>query len=306
MPNPQIIIMSNIVNPHDKFFRESFSRLEVVQNFIEEVFPDNIQKKINLDSLQLINASFTDSLLSEYIADIVYQTELNGSPALITLLFEHKSYIDAFPHWQLLRYMTNIWYEEQKQQKQCSVIIPIIIYHGESRWNKISLKNYFMTIDNDLEAFLPEFDYLLFSLNSFSDKQITSFRSTFLSVATIILKYSRAKKEVFLQMESFLVEGFKILEQQHEYEYLTSIIIYLETTTDLTINELITIFTKVSPKIKQVAMTTVDQIREHSAIESIKRAINNGINNVELLATILGLSAQKVEDVIRQIKTESK
>ena len=47
--------MTNITNPHDKFFRTSFSRLDVVRSFIEEILPKQYRDKINLDSLRLSN-----------------------------------------------------------------------------------------------------------------------------------------------------------------------------------------------------------------------------------------------------------
>ncbi len=34
----------NITNVHDKFFKDTFSRLEVAQSFIEELFPKNSKK----------------------------------------------------------------------------------------------------------------------------------------------------------------------------------------------------------------------------------------------------------------------
>ena len=52
--------MANIISPHDKFFKESFSRLEVVQSLIEEVFPLELKERINLQKLQLSNASYVD------------------------------------------------------------------------------------------------------------------------------------------------------------------------------------------------------------------------------------------------------
>ena len=85
--------MENIIpNPHDKFFKESFSRVGVAKSFIEEVFPKEIQDKMNLNSLKLSNASFIDEMLKEHFADIVYECEYQGVTATITLLFEHKSY----------------------------------------------------------------------------------------------------------------------------------------------------------------------------------------------------------------------
>jgi Putative transposase, YhgA-like len=47
--------MTNITNPHDKFFKESFSRIEVARSFIEEIFPKELSEKINLETLQLTN-----------------------------------------------------------------------------------------------------------------------------------------------------------------------------------------------------------------------------------------------------------
>ena len=68
---------------HDKFFKETFSRLEVAQSFIEETFPFDIRSKINIPSLERINSSFTDSTLKEHLADIVYRTEYAGQNALV-------------------------------------------------------------------------------------------------------------------------------------------------------------------------------------------------------------------------------
>ena len=49
-----------IDNVHDKFFKESFSRKETVKGMIQELFPENLRNKINLESLELTNNSFTD------------------------------------------------------------------------------------------------------------------------------------------------------------------------------------------------------------------------------------------------------
>jgi len=61
----------------------------------------------------LSNASYVDEDLSEYFADLVYETTFAREGVLITLLFEHKSFTE-FPQWQLLQYITNTGKEEQK------------------------------------------------------------------------------------------------------------------------------------------------------------------------------------------------
>ena len=293
--------------------QSSFSRLDVVQSFIEEVFPPEYRDNINLNSLKLSNATFIDNELSEHLADLVYQAEYAGEPALITLLFEHKSYQEDFPEGQLLRYMSNIWRDEQKQKKgkkrkNSTVVIPIIIHHGKSAWKKVSMRKQFGNPHQDLLKFLPEFDYLLFSLNDFSDVQIANFKNTFLSTAAMLLKHSRDEKAKFLQLEAFLIEKIKALDLAHENDFIGTIVYYLETVSNLTAKEIIIIFTKVSTNVNNIVMTAYEEIRleerENNTLNVLRNSIQNGIS-VELVSKLLGISVQKIEEMINKLKTSN-
>jgi Putative transposase, YhgA-like len=303
-----------IPNPHDKFFKESFSRIDVVRSFIEEVFPDYLRDNINLDSLQLPNASFVDDMLKENFADLVYEAEYEGVKASIALLFEHKSYQENFPEWQLMRYMTNIWGEEQKQSseddkkkksKQPSLVIPVTIHHGETAWKKKSMRSYFGNPPAELFRFLPEFDYLLFSLNDFEDYQIANFKNDFLATAAMLLKHSRDEKEKFLLIENFLIEKLRTFDLSHEEGYITTIAFYLYSASNLTTNQLIIIFTKVSNSLNKIAMTPADEIRQETMetfyFNTIKGLIKNGAS-IEFIAKSFEISVQKVEEVVNKIK----
>lgn len=296
--------MVNILSPHDKFFKESFSRLEVVQSLIEEVFPLELKERVDVQKLQLINASYIDEELSEYFADLVYQTTYAGDEVLITLLFEHKSFTE-FPQWQLLQYITNIGKEEQKQSKKPSVVIPIIIYHGKTPWKKKTLKSYYGFPHESLHKFIPEFDYLLFSLNTWEDYQIANFKNTFLSMAAMLLKHSRDEKEIFLQLEAFWIEKLKALDDAHEDDYIRTIFLYMENSINLTTNELIIIFTKVSNKVTNIAMTAAEHTRfeeqEYAAIKFVKGLWKKGFQ-ADFIADTFSLPIQKVEDIIQKIK----
>ena len=61
-----------IPNVHDKFFKETFSRIDVVANFLEELFDEKLVKKLDLTTLQIDNNSFIDEELEEHFADILY------------------------------------------------------------------------------------------------------------------------------------------------------------------------------------------------------------------------------------------
>jgi predicted transposase/invertase (TIGR01784 family) len=302
--------MTTIINPHDKFFRISFSRLDVVQSFIEEVLPKQYRDKINLDSLRLSNSSFIDEELSEHLADLVYHAEYAGEPAKISLLFEHKSYQEDFPELQLLQYMTNAYKEERKQKKKekkpkkSTVVIPIVIHHGTSAWKKVSMRNQFGNPPEDLWKFVPEFDYLLFSLNDFEDEQIANFKNTFLSTTAMLLKHSRDEKKKLLAIESFLIEKLKIFESSHENDFISAIFYYLHNSTDLTPNEIVIIFTKVSTSITNIAMTATEQLQQETNFNVVKNLIQNGFDAI-FIAKIVSLPLKKVEEMINKIKNPS-
>jgi len=238
----------------------------------------------------------------------VYQTQFASQEVLVTLLFEHKSYSESFPHWQLLRYMTNIWVEEQKQEKKPSVVIPIIIHHGKINWKKKSMKSYFENIHPALFKFLPEFDYLLFSLNTWEDYQIANFKNIFLSTTAMLLKHSRDEKEAFLKLESFWVEKLKALDEAHEVGFISSIFKYIDNGINLTRSDLIIIFTKVSTTVNNIAMTIAEEIkieeRENLTINYVKGLFEKGLQ-AEFIADAFKLPIQKVEEIIQKIKSSS-
>jgi Putative transposase, YhgA-like len=292
--------------------------LEVAKSFIEEVFPKDMRDKMNLNALQLTSASFIDDMLKEHFADLVYETEYKGMKATVTLLFEHKSYQKSFPEWQLLRYMTNIWGEQQKQEseeekenedKTPSVVIPIIIHHGKTAWKKNSMRAYFGNPPAELLRFLPEFDYLVFSLNDFEDYQIANFKNDFLATAAMLLKHSRDEKEKFLQIEDFLIGKLKAFDTAHENGFIGSIAYYLQSASNLTKPDLTIIFTKVSNIVNNIAMTIADEIRleertitfENTTFNHVKGLWEDG-QKAEYIANVFKLPINKVEEIISRIK----
>ena len=297
--------MSQINNPHDKFFKETFSRIDVIQNFIVETFPLDLKSKLSLDDLVLSTDSFVDSVLEEHLADLVYKTTFEGQEVLVTLLFEHKSYLDSFPHWQLLRYITNIWQQEQKQKREPSLVIPIIIHHGDSTWKQVPLRDYFGPLMERLLKFLPEFEYLLISLNSFSDQQITAFNNTFLRTAAFLMKHSKDEEKKLLEIESIIVNCLKEVEAMQDPNFMDTIILYMKNTLDLTTTELLIIFTKVSTITTEKFMTVDQQIRleasENTTFEHVKGLLEKGMN-ADFIADAFKIPLQRVEEIIRKIK----
>ncbi len=304
--------MNPINNPHDKFFKETFSRLEVAKSFIEEVFPSDLRERLNIAGLKRVTDSFMDEELEEYLADVVYQTDFAGQKTLVTLLFEHKSYIQKYPHLQLLQYILNIWKEERKQKKKLSVVIPIIIHHGEGTWKYKSMKSYFKGLHPSLEKFIPDFDYLLFTLDKIEDSQIANFQNLLLSMTTMLLKHSHDKEDEFLKLSSFWAEKLNRLDAEKQLEFIKTVFYYIETALNLTQKDLTPIFTEVSTNVNNIAMTIADRIREEESqltferttFNYVKALIDKGLD-ASFIADAFKLPIQKVEEYVSRIKSSS-
>ncbi len=307
-----------IQNVHDKFFKETFSRIDVATNFLEELLDEKFVKKLNLSTLTMDNNSFVDEELEEHFADILYTCEYGDKSKIrIALLYEHKSYKEDYPHWQLNQYMLNVWKSGFKQNKEKPIpVIPIVLYHGKEKWVYQSMTSYFENLDEDLRKYIPDFEYHLINLNNIPDKQITDFKNKFLSISALLFKYSRYKKYV-KKIENNLVELLKLVDNQGNNLFTTSVILYIQNTDDLTFTELFAIFTKVSTNLNNAIMTTAEQLisqgfnqginqgfnqgLETKEIDAVKRGYSNGISN-ELLSNILNLPIQKIEEIIAKIK----
>jgi hypothetical protein len=105
-----------------------------------------------------------------------------------------------------------------------------------------------------------------------------------------------------------LIEKLKALDLAHENEFITTIIYYLNSTTDLTSNELIIIFTKVSTTVTNIAMTAVEEIqlkeRENLTFNHVKGLLEKGLD-ASFIADAFKLPMKKVEEIIKRLKNSS-
>jgi predicted transposase/invertase (TIGR01784 family) len=303
----------NINNVHDKFFKDSFSRLDVAQSFIEELFPSELKEKFNLQDLKRISESFIDHELEEYFSDIIYQTKLSNQETLVTLLFEHKSYTVPFLHIQLLQYILNIWKQEIKDGKKVlSLVIPIVIHHGNTTWEYKSMNSYFVDLPQVLHKFIPDFDYLLFSLNDIEDNRLASIKNVILSFSAMLLKHSHDENDEFLKLTPFWLEKLKELDAQQQLDFIKSAFVYIQNAINLTNKEIPPIFTKVSNQVNDIAMTIADHIRaeerevtmEFVTLKFVKNLLKKGYD-ASYIAEITELSVKKVQDIIQKIKDSS-
>ena len=152
--------MNEIENPHDHFFQNIFSRLDVAASFFENYLPKETVNIIDLQTIELDRKSFVDKKLTFTQSDLLFKVKLkNGMKLLVYLLIEHKSFIDRWVLFQVWGYILRICEREREinkvlrkkkrednykkkrpknegiEEEYLTPIIPIILYHGKSNWS---------------------------------------------------------------------------------------------------------------------------------------------------------------------------
>ena len=125
-------------------------------------------------------------------SDVVYNAQLKTKePVKVGFLLEHKSYIQDYPHLQLLVYMLNIWKEGVLQGRNLTFVIPIIVYHGNRSWKHDSFREHFKDVPVELRKYLPDFEYFFTDITGYPDEEIILKGTTPLKNTFLALKHGR-------------------------------------------------------------------------------------------------------------------
>ncbi|MBD2756207.1 Rpn family recombination-promoting nuclease/putative transposase [Spirosoma validum] len=300
--------------PHDKFFKETFSRFDVLTDFIQVFLPSEIVQKFHFDSLVRESDSYLDSQLSEYFVDLLFSINYGSQQIQIALLLEHKSYIEDFPHFQLNQYLLNYWTTQIKAKHPLIPVIPIIVYHGERRWKKQPVINYFGKLDNTLAAFVPSFDYVLIDLNTINDQRLSAFKTDYARLTALLLQNSRHQQRLLRIFKRFNQVFDHLTQDSVGRAFIETTFIYVYWTTNLTKDQVVTIFRKISIQTGAVAMTTAERLINEGLEKGIEqgvelatvRAIKSMLKlnmDAKTIAAALDIPLTNVNDLIQKIKS---
>lgn len=84
--------MKKAPNPHDTFFKRTFSRIEIAAEFLRHYLPAKVVRQLDLTRLSLEKDSFVDARLRQHFSDLFFRVGLkDGGEAFVYILLEHKS-----------------------------------------------------------------------------------------------------------------------------------------------------------------------------------------------------------------------
>ncbi len=292
----KINFMEKITNIHDKYFRELFSKREVMQDFLTGALP-NVAKHLYLNTLELDETTYIDENLQNTYSDLVYSCQYGANYELnIALLFEHKSYVPQHPYLQLLGYMLKIWETNVKQGKKLIPVIPILFYHGKKEFEKKPFDSYFEKMDDFLRNYLPNFDFELVNTNTLSDEQIkTLFNQVALRTGMLLMNHIFDSSEELLKKLFIIFSDFKKLqESEMGKRFLNTTMIYFFSGTKLNIETV--------KKAAEELNFELGEVFESTAYQLIKEGEVTGMQKGKIEGKIEGKLEGMREMVLEMIK----
>ena len=265
-------------HPHDHFFRQSFGIPEVALDYLRNFLPIDLADKLQLDAIERVEGSFVSQRLQSHISDIIYRCPLKEKgAAYLTFLFEHKSKPQSHPHLQLMRYMLETWERAIQERKPLPLIVPIIVYHGKTKWEIRHFSGSFDDWDESLRPYLPAFDYLLTDLSGFSDEEILQLKARFLINVFLSFKHQGEKEYLrdHIRLLFYRLEGTE--EGYPEINYIRMLLVYILCTTDFNDQDWEDLVEKTPPPVKNLAMTTYDMLIKKGLKEGFEQGIELGI-----------------------------
>lgn len=168
--------MHKISTPHDRFFRQSLSDVQIARDFFEAHLPRGILAKIDLNSLAICKESYIDEELKESIDDIVYKVNVDEEQqGYIYLALEHQSTAKHFMAFRFIKYQLAIISNHLKQNpnsKYLPLVFPLLYYHGTKTPYPEPTDFFDLFVNKDLarEFFLRPLRVI--DTNKFSDDEI--------------------------------------------------------------------------------------------------------------------------------------
>jgi len=103
-------------------------------------------------------------------------------------------------------------------------VIPVLLYHGAARWTVATNFQALFELPDALGVYVPEFEYLLTDLSTYSDEEIK--RTAELGVGLLVLKHI-FRPDLHTRLSEVLSLWYTMRQQEHALRYLEAIIRYV-------------------------------------------------------------------------------
>ncbi len=170
---------------HDRSARWLFEDGAFLRGLLE-ILAIEFVDSVDFSQMSQVNRSFIPDNLREQESDMVFSVPFRSTSEsdemLIYILIEHQSTVDSTMGFRMLLYMTQLWDFQRREwesksvpqsRRRLRVILPIVFYTGERRWNSPLTLDAMMDAPDELGEFIPRFKILLLSVKEAAETDLT-------------------------------------------------------------------------------------------------------------------------------------
>ncbi|MDQ6481367.1 Rpn family recombination-promoting nuclease/putative transposase [Dyadobacter sp. LHD-138] len=302
--------MGRIQSPHDTFFRGILADKEVASDYFKAYLPTFVTEKLDFDTLVQTGESYISKQLKESFSDVVFTCKLKEGErqVKVSLLIEHKSYIDKYTPIQLGSYIFSGLQKQLDNREKLSIIIPILFYHGEERWEYKDLSGLFNNPDPDWDQYVPNFSYVYNNLWEMSDEQLEALSNQFLTASLLTLKHFKQNTWLEENATKIFIKTRDVPEN-----LLELLIVYFLQINKSDEPKFIEIFESIPEALKDKIMSTYDMLIEKgekrgfekgfekAQAEYVKNMLLKGFAE-EVICDTLGVKSEFVKTIAETLK----
>ena len=209
--------------------------------------------------------------------------------------------------------MVEIWETKRnkEQAKELSIIIPLVIFHGQKKWKQPSslekMLNGYDDLPEAVKVYVPNFEYLLYNLSIYSDEDIKGSAQTRIMLTLlrdILTKTGDALRQSIYNALYYLND---LGDKQTGVGYLETMMRYIfsvaQDLTETDVEQMIQQLESNHIKGSELAMTLAKMWREEGIMEKGRKlGKTEALSEVALLQLTnkLGTLPQDMKDAISQ------
>ncbi len=291
---------SQINTPHDKLFKKSMQIPAIAKEFLMMHLPNDIQNKINYETLETLPETFVDEKLSRSQVDALFKVKIGQDDLLIYILVEQQSQADHTMPTRRLSYKSDIWaayLETQKNEPQTKLppIIDLHFYTGPKPYDgPLSLAD--LAKDNaDMVHQCLIQPMINVWAGGVTDEQL----KTHPWAATLEYILANRKTNDLRNLLQKIAPNIRMFYMEEQNQFVLSLYTYIENV--YTYDAPIDVFARIageeiSPRAEDDIMTIAERLRKEAKIEIAQKLLKE-TKDIQLVARVTELSISELEKI---------
>jgi hypothetical protein len=271
--------------PHDSVFRRIFTVPANAASQLRAVLPPGIMARLDLARLAPVPGSFVDEALRWRHSDVLFTAPLDGQDAFVYVLVEHQSSNDPLMAFRVLRYVTRIWdqYErEHPKTRRLPAVIPLVVYQGDDQWTSpvqlLDVIDLSLASKQAMQTYLPRFGFLLDDLTRVGEDQLLARDLTPAALITLrLLQTAPGNPQITVELRRWDAQLREVLDQPGGTEEFAAMLTYIVLVSDASAGDLRNLAASLGPDAEEAYVTTAEMLRAEGATGALVEALIEGL-----------------------------